>query len=271
MEMTDRQQRERDYHVEHAKKLASRIQPISYDVALSTNRRWWNAYWHTFTYLRSLDEPASLRTLVVGCGEGSDALRLARLGFKVEGFDLSPELLELAREQAKQEGLSIEFREIPAERTDYPDNTFDLVFAHDILHHVDIPATMAELARVAKPGALMVVDEIYSHSVTDLVRQSRFVKDFLYARMRDFIYTGKIYYVTPDERKLTERDVRQIQNHMSNIHFRGYFNFIVTRLIPDTSVLASKVDRVLLILLGPLGRYVAGRLVFVGNLKKGTG
>ena len=37
------------------------------------------------------------RVLVVGCGFGDDALRLAKLGAKVNAFDLSPDSLEIAR------------------------------------------------------------------------------------------------------------------------------------------------------------------------------
>jgi len=40
----------------------------------------------------------------------------------------------------------------PAERLTYSDNVFDAVFFMDILHHVDIPATMKEIRRVLNPA-----------------------------------------------------------------------------------------------------------------------
>jgi hypothetical protein len=42
----------------------------------------------------------------------------------------------------------------------------------------------------------------------------------------------------------------------------------VTRLLPDTITAIEKLDRLALILLGPLGKFVAGRVVLVGTLRK---
>jgi ubiquinone/menaquinone biosynthesis C-methylase UbiE len=180
-------------------------------------------------------------------------------------------MLALAREHASKEGASITFSMMPAERLTYPDNYFDFIFIRDILHHVDIPLAMSELSRVSKPDALILVNEIYSHSFTDLIRQSRLVRDVLYPRMRSFIYRRKTVYITKDERKLSERDVRLIMRYARNIHHCNYFNFIITRLIPDNvSDTLNKLDRVALILVGPLGRYLAGRVVFAGYMKKDT-
>ena len=110
------------------------------------------------------------RVLVVGCGFGDDALRLAKLGAQVSAFDLSADLLFLAKKLANREGLNVSFEQMPAEMLRYDDNFFDCVIARDILHHVDIPLTMSEIVRVSKPNALLVVNEIYSHSFMDRIR-----------------------------------------------------------------------------------------------------
>lgn len=78
--LTDRQQREIEYHREHAKEHAARLdQPFSWDVLDRPSRRWWNPYWQMFSYLSGQNLKGK-RALVVGCGFGDDALRLAKLG-----------------------------------------------------------------------------------------------------------------------------------------------------------------------------------------------
>ena len=200
-ELTDRQQRELDYHREHAKLHQSVLSsPFSWDVLRHPERRWWNAYWGMYEYLVSCDL-TDKRVLVVGCGFGDDALRLAKLGAKVSAFDLSPDSLQIAKTLAVREGLEIIFEEMPAEKMLYEDNSFDYVLARDILHHVDIPSTMREIVRVAKPGAVFVVNEIYSHSLTDKIRHSTLVEKVLYPKMRRLIYGPGKPYITEDREK----------------------------------------------------------------------
>ena len=150
-----------------------------------------------YKYLVSCDLKDK-RVLVVGCGFGYDALRLAKLGAKVSAFDLSPDSLQIAKALALREGLDIIFEEMPAEKMLYEDNSFDYIISRDILHHVDIPTTMSEIVRVAKPSAMFVVNEIYSHSVTDKIRHSALVEKVLYPKMRRLIYGSGKPYITED-------------------------------------------------------------------------
>ncbi len=266
--LTERQQRELDYHREHAKLHRKVLDAaVSWDVLTKPERRWWNGYWAMFAHLLSHDL-AGKTVLVIGCGFGDDALRLAKAGARVSAFDLSPESLEIARALADREGLQIEFEQMPAERMRYADSTFDLAVARDILHHVDIRQTMGEIVRVVKPGGVFVVNEIYSHSLTDLIRHSKFIEHTLYPKMRRYIYGDGKPYITEDERKLTERDVDSITASLQPVRFRKYFNFLVTRIVPDRFEGLSKLDRCLLAVAGPLGRVLAGRVLFSAKVAK---
>ncbi|KAF3998145.1 class I SAM-dependent methyltransferase [Glaciimonas immobilis] len=118
-----------------------------------------------YDYLMTLDFRGK-RVLIVGCGFGEDALRIAMLGAEVYAFDLSPECLNIARQLAAREGIRVHFAQMPAEELSYDDNFFDYVVAPNILHHVDIPLAIREINRVAKSGAMLIVDEIYSHTFT---------------------------------------------------------------------------------------------------------
>ena len=265
--LTERQKREIEYHKEHAALLQTTRHPVNFDIVTSPKRRWWNAYWSVWTFLR--DIPLQERkVLVVGCGAGDDALIFAELGATVSAFDLSLEMLALAVRKAKESGLTISFEQMPAEKMTYRSGTFDLVFARDILHHVDIPATMDEIVRVSKPGAIFVVDEIYSHSITDVIRRSWIVERLLYLKMKGFIYNGSKPYITQDERKMSEGDIAQVSSRLSSVQCKKFYNMVVTRLIPDTFTPTAKLDRIALTILGSIGRFVAGRIVLVGTLRK---
>ena len=74
----------------------------------------------------------NLRILDVGTGTGFFAILLARQGQQVEGIDLTPAMLEEARVQATQEGVSITFREMDAQEMEYADETFDAVISRNL-------------------------------------------------------------------------------------------------------------------------------------------
>lgn len=270
-ELTDRQQRELDYHREHARLHKSILNaPFSWEVLQNPEKRWWNAYWTMYEYLMSC-ELRDKEVLVVGCGFGDDALRLAKLGARVRAFDLSPDCLEIAKALALREGLDVDFQQMPAESLLYSNDTFDYILARDILHHVDIPKAMREIVRVSKPDAVFVVNEIYSHSFTDRIRHSTLVERFLYPKMRRLIYGPGKPYITEDERKLNEFDLQEIERHLRPRLFTKYFNFLVTRVIPDRFDSFAKADRLLLRMLHPFGHFLAGRVLFSARILKSHG
>jgi ubiquinone/menaquinone biosynthesis C-methylase UbiE len=266
--LTERQKNELEYHRKHAvENRAVLDRPFNWDVLHNPSKRWWNAYWQMFTLLSNLDLMGK-RVLVVGCGFGDDALRLAKLGADVYAFDLSPDSLSIARRLADREGLDISFEEMPAEYLKYDAEFFDLVVARDILHHVEIAQTMGEIIRVSKTGALLVINEIYSHSLSETVRRSALVEKVLYPRMQRWVYGGIKPYITEDERKLTELDIHTLSTHLSSIDVRRYFNFLVTRIISDKHETFSKLDRALLIILRPFAPFLAGRILLAGSIAK---
>jgi ubiquinone/menaquinone biosynthesis C-methylase UbiE len=266
--LTDRQKREVEYHRQHAEEHARVLsQPFSWSVLERPSTRWWNAYWSMYADVIEAKLEGK-RVLVVGCGFGDDALRLAKLRADVYAFDLSPESLILAKALAKREGLHINFDQMPAEALSYPDNFFDCVVARDILHHVDIPRSLSEIRRVAKDGALFIANEIYSHSITDRVRRSRFVERWLYPAMQSFVYGPGKPYITEDERKLTERDLKEVLQVLSSVDREKHFNFVVTRVVPDRFSTLAKLDRLFLKCAKPIGRLIAGRILLVGRVGK---
>ncbi|HEY3586378.1 MAG TPA: class I SAM-dependent methyltransferase [Myxococcaceae bacterium] len=93
------------------------------------------------------------RVLDVACGTGVVAITAARMGAAAEGLDLTPALLDRARQNAALAGFSIGFREGDAEALPYPDASFDVVlsqFGHMFAPRPEV--AVSEMLRVLRPG-----------------------------------------------------------------------------------------------------------------------
>jgi SAM-dependent methyltransferase len=91
--------------------------------------------------------------LDVGCGTGVVAVTAARLGARVTGLDLTPELLMRARENAALAHVTIDFHEGDVEHLPFDDSEFDVVlsqYGHMFAPRPDV--AIAEMLRVLRPG-----------------------------------------------------------------------------------------------------------------------
>jgi 2-polyprenyl-6-hydroxyphenyl methylase/3-demethylubiquinone-9 3-methyltransferase len=120
-----------------------------------------------FGYMRRVlleDVKMDLRgkqTLDVGCGGGLLAEEFARLGCDVTGVDPSEKSLQAARAHAREQDLTIEYRQAAGEHLPFPDAAFDIVYCCDVLEHVqDLGKVIAEISRVLKPGGIFLFDTI---------------------------------------------------------------------------------------------------------------
>jgi len=93
------------------------------------------------------------RVLDVACGTGVVAITAARAGAQVSALDLTPELLDRARENAQLANVEIDWREGDAEQLPFDDAVFDVVlsqFGHMFAPRPDV--AVKEMLRVLKPG-----------------------------------------------------------------------------------------------------------------------
>jgi demethylmenaquinone methyltransferase/2-methoxy-6-polyprenyl-1,4-benzoquinol methylase len=94
--------------------------------------------------------PPGGHVLDVATGTGLVADQLLRRGYRVTALDQSPEMLAVARERLDGR---VELVEASAESLPFPDGAFDHLTFTYLLRYVDEPqATLAELARVVRPG-----------------------------------------------------------------------------------------------------------------------
>jgi phosphatidylethanolamine/phosphatidyl-N-methylethanolamine N-methyltransferase len=104
-----------------------------------------------------LDLEPGMKLLEVGVGTGLSLQMLPRM-VDVTGIDLSEKMLSQARERVEQLGLrNIELLKMDATQLEFPDNSFDRVYAAYFISTVPDPVkVMRELKRVCKPGGYLV-------------------------------------------------------------------------------------------------------------------
>jgi arsenite methyltransferase len=105
------------------------------------------------------------RVVDVGCGAGIDSLIAAKkVGpeGRVIGVDMTPSMLEKARQAARETGLAnVEFREGYAEALPVEDGWADVVISNGVLNLMpDKAAALEEMSRVLNPGGRLQIGDI---------------------------------------------------------------------------------------------------------------
>jgi ubiquinone/menaquinone biosynthesis C-methylase UbiE len=102
---------------------------------------------------------AGKQVLEIGLGEGAESESLIRRGARWSGIDLTAESIDRV-------GTRLALRQLPHEELrqgsvlelPFPDDSFDMVFSHGVLHHVpDIKQAQSEIRRVLRPGGELVI------------------------------------------------------------------------------------------------------------------
>ena len=95
--------------------------------------------------------------LEIGCGNGRDSIFFARSGLDVAAIDVAPTAIKLAKANAKEAEVSIDFKEANAEKLPYDDGQFQAVFSLSVLHATKLEKSLPEVARVMEKDGLAFV------------------------------------------------------------------------------------------------------------------
>ncbi|HXJ17876.1 MAG TPA: methyltransferase domain-containing protein [Candidatus Polarisedimenticolia bacterium] len=116
--------------------------------------------------------------LDVATGSGNTALALAPHLAQVIAYDMTAEMLaETARNAAARGLANVATRQGTAESLPFPDSTFDIVTVRQAPHHfADVRAAICEMARVAKPGARVIIVDSTSPEDDSLDRQWNYIE-----------------------------------------------------------------------------------------------
>ncbi len=98
------------------------------------------------------------RVLEIGCGTGTTALHHAPRVKHILGTDISPKMIDIARDKAVAAGAAnADFEVSSIDDLDATPGQYDVILAHSILHLIeDVPHTLGQLQRMLKPGGLLI-------------------------------------------------------------------------------------------------------------------
>jgi len=118
-----------------------------------------------YHFLPLLDGTPGGRLIDLGCGPGDICIRLARHLplWHITGLDAGPNMLSLADEAVRREGLAeridLVLAHLPGEA---PQGHFDAITSNSLLHHLPNPAALWDsIARMARPGCVVQVMDLH--------------------------------------------------------------------------------------------------------------
>lgn len=134
-----------------------------------SNAKFYSITKSSFAYRDSLVYPRVKGYVALDycCGNGEIGIAMAVSGAaKVHGIDISEVSIRNAEALAVEAsvGKVCNYEVMDAENLTYKDNTFDLVHEYGALHHVDLEASLKEVARVLKPDGKFVCTEALRHN-----------------------------------------------------------------------------------------------------------
>lgn len=134
----------------------------------------YTARWYASLTLKSLDEfktlarrvaaaiPRGSAVLEVAPGPGYFAIELAKLGgYWVTGLDISRSFVKIARANATEAGVGVDFRLGDAAKMPFPDRSFDFLLCRAAFKNFSRPAdALQEMYRVLKPGGRALIIDL---------------------------------------------------------------------------------------------------------------
>lgn len=171
--------------------------------------------------------------LDIGCGGGLLTNTLAKAGHAVFGIDLSENSLEMGRQ--KDDTASVTYLQASAEALPFPDETFDVVCAMDLLEHVEDPAlVIAEAGRVLKKNGLF-----FFHTFNRTFLSWLMVIKGVEWCVRDTPPHMHLYnfFITPDEIKemcfAKQMKVEKIVGMIPDMKSIAFWKMVLLREVPD--------------------------------------
>jgi SAM-dependent methyltransferase len=165
------------------------------------------------------------RVLDLGCGLGEYVRAFARHGARALGSDIAADRLVEARDRvAKTETTGVEgFFAAAGESLPFQDGTLDVIVLNEVIEHVaDDRATLAEIARVLRPGGTCVLyapNRLYPFETHGIYLRGKYIfgniplVNWLPTRLRDRLVPHARAYRHGDWRRLIEGQPLRIVDH----------------------------------------------------------
>ncbi|HXJ06268.1 MAG TPA: class I SAM-dependent methyltransferase [Candidatus Acidoferrum sp.] len=189
------------------------------------------------------------RVLDYGCGQGEEAIYLAKMGAQVTAIDISPVGIELTNERAKLNGVGdrVTAMLMRCDPTEFHSESFDVIHGFGILHHIGLQTGMMEIKRLLRPGGRGLFFEHMENS-----------KMIAWLRPKEKDYTK-------GERPVTWREVQAVRPQFYRLVARPFH--IASRLRKRTPVLnrpvVKRVDHAVLSALPFMRHFASGIVIYL--------
>ncbi len=171
--------------------LHERFRVAAHAAGMDPEDRWVGGYVdYEWRHLRPLLDTyglglAGARVLELGCNVGGSTVVMAAMGARVTGIDVNEGAVGVARANIALHGLesagdALHMSDSAA--LPFADDAFDLALANSVLEYVDpsaLPAILAELARVLRPGGRLLVCGTASRLAPHSVHEGRWLVNYL--------------------------------------------------------------------------------------------
>lgn len=111
--------------------------------------------------------------LEVAPGPGYLSIELAKRGFSVTGIELSPDFVEIEKQNAKNEGVNVDFKQGNASALPLRDGAFDFIICSAAFKNFSEPlVALEEMYRVLKPdGTALILDMNRNNTKEDIDKE----------------------------------------------------------------------------------------------------
>jgi SAM-dependent methyltransferase len=152
--------------------------------------------------IKRLGDLKDKKILELGCGAGEASVYFAKKGAFVTATDISAGMLDITGKLADRFHVGVLLKKSESGKIDFDDESFDIVYAANLLHHVDIDETLQEASRVLKKGGVFVS--------WDPLAYNPFIN--VYRRLAKNVRTE-------GEHPIKAEDLRLFKKHFSRVEF----------------------------------------------------
>jgi len=161
-----------------------------------------------YRYAANLLKPIKgKKILILGCGLGEEVVYLAKKGAKIFAIDISKEMLTFTHKLSLHYGLqhNIQLFHVAAENISFPQESFDAIFACNLLHHINLKKGINKIYKVLKTdGTAIFLEPLAYNPIINV-----------YRKMASDVRTDS-------EHPITYKDIELIKQYFPNFMHREF-------------------------------------------------